>query len=95
MLEAAAGRRPEVQVYGGDYDTVDGTAVRDYIHVEDLAEAHVMALDRLATGADGATLNVGTGVGTSVLEVIRATERISGRHVPHRIVARRPGDPAS
>ena len=95
VMKAALGRTPELQVYGDDYPTPDGTCIRDYIHVEDLAEAHVMALDHLAAGADGATLNVGTGVGTSVLEVIRATERISGRQVPHRIVARRPGDPAS
>ncbi len=95
VMKATLGRIPELQVYGNDYPTPDGTCVRDYIHIEDLAHAHVLALEHLAAGKDGATLNVGSGVGTSVLEVIHATERISGRPVPHRIVDRRPGDPTS
>ncbi len=94
VMKATLGRMPELQVYGADYPTPDGTCIRDYIHIEDLARAHVLALEHLAAGKDGATLNVGTGVGTSVLDVIRATERISGRTVPHRIVDRRP-DPAT
>ncbi|MFZ4719518.1 MAG: UDP-glucose 4-epimerase GalE [Ilumatobacteraceae bacterium] len=95
VMKATLGRMPELQVFGDDYPTPDGTCIRDYIHIEDLAEAHVLSLDHLARGNDGASLNVGSGVGTSVLEVIRATERISGRTVPYRIVERRPGDPTS
>lgn len=84
-----------LQVFGTDYDTPDGTCIRDYIHVEDLADAHVRALDYLRGGGVTAAVNVGTGVGSSVLEVIRATERVSGRVVPHDLVARRPGDPVA
>ena len=82
-------------MFGSDYPTPDGTCIRDYIHVDDLADAHVRALDYLAGGGATVSLNVGTGVGTSVLEVIEATERIAGRPVPHDIVARRPGDPVA
>lgn len=95
VMKAVLGRMPELQVFGDDYPTPDGTCVRDYIHVEDLADAHVRALDHLARGGEGASLNVGTGIGSSVLDVIRTTERISGRTVPYRIVARRAGDPTS
>jgi len=99
VMKAALGVIHELSVFGDDYPTPDGTCIRDYIHVEDLAEAHVLALDHLREGGPHGTpsipLNVGTGVGTSVLEVIRATERISGRPVPHRIVARRAGDPTA
>jgi len=95
VMKAALGRIPELQVYGDDYPTPDGTCIRDYIHVDDLAEAHVMALRHLSGGAASATLNVGTGIGTSVYEVIRATERITGRSVPRRVVGRRAGDPTS
>jgi UDP-glucose 4-epimerase len=91
-MKATLGVGPALHVFGGDYPTPDGTCVRDYIHVDDLAEAHAQALDYLANGGATISLNVGTGVGTSVLEVISATERISGRPVPHEIVARRPGD---
>jgi UDP-glucose 4-epimerase len=84
-----------VQVFGDDYDTPDGTCIRDYIHVDDLAAAHVAALDHLAQGGESLAVNVGTGVGSSVLDVIRAAERVSGRPVPYDIAARRAGDPVS
>ena len=94
VMKAVLGHSPALQVFGNDFPTPDGTGVRDYIHVEDLARAHVAALDYLAAGNDSITCNVGTGHGTSVLEIIAATERISGKKVPHEIVARRPGDPS-
>ena len=84
-----------LSVFGDDYDTPDGTCIRDYIHVVDLADAHVRALDYLERGGTTVEVNVGTGVGSSVLDVIRTTERISGRAVPYDIVDRRPGDPVS
>ena len=89
------GRGPTLQVYGADYDTPDGTAVRDYIHVEDLAEAHVRALEHLEHGGESRCINLGTGVGSTVLEVIAAVERASGRRVPYEVVGRRPGDPTT
>lgn len=93
ISQVAVGRRQELQVYGGDYPTLDGTGVRDYIHVLDLAEGHVKAVEQMISGATGVlTLNLGTGRGYSVLEVVRAFERMSGRTIPYRIVARRPGD---
>jgi UDP-glucose 4-epimerase len=82
-------------VFGDDYDTPDGTCIRDYIHVDDLADAHVRALDHLTAGGSTVEVNVGTGVGSSVLDVIRAAERISGQPVPFDIVDRRPGDPVA
>ena len=84
-----------LSVFGDDYDTPDGTCIRDYIYVVDLADAHVRALDYLERGGTTVEVNVGTGVGSSVLDVIRTTERISGRAVPYDIVDRRPGDPVS
>ena len=93
VLRAALGRGDPVEIYGTDYPTPDGTAIRDYIHVSDLAEAHLRALGHLAAGGDSAALNLGTGRGCSVREVIAAVERIGGRKVPQREVARRPGDP--
>jgi UDP-glucose 4-epimerase len=95
MMKAVLGRRPPLQVFGTDYPTPDGTAIRDYIHVEDLADAHVKALDYLGSGGSTSALNVGTGVGSSVQEVIDATERIIGREVPREYVGRRPGDPVA
>ncbi len=83
-----------IDVYGVDYDTRDGTAVRDYIHVDDLARAHTAALGHLLGGRDGDTVNLGTGRGHSVREVVKAVERVSGRRVPIRETARRPGDPS-
>ena len=94
-MKAALGAGTPLHVFGNDYPTPDGTCIRDYIHVDDLADAHVRALDYLAGGGSTMALNVGTGVGTSVLEVINLTERISGRPVPHDIVGRRAGDPVA
>ena len=91
-IDAMLGRRPELAVFGTDYDTPDGTCVRDYIHVSDLAAAHLAALARLEQGS--VTYNLGTAAGHSVLEVIGSVARVSGRPVPHRIAPRRPGDPA-
>ena len=85
----------ELEVFGDDYPTPDGTCVRDYIHVDDLAAAHVAALDHLAGGGATTAVNVGTGVGTSVLEVLDAIEAVAGSPVPHRIVSRRAGDPVA
>jgi UDP-glucose 4-epimerase len=93
VIDAVLGRRPPLEVYGGDYPTSDGTCVRDYVHVTDLAEAHLLALARLDTDTD-VTWNLGCGTGHSVLQVIQSVERISGRRVPYRMAARRPGDPA-
>ena len=95
VMKATLGRRGAVQVFGNDYPTPDGTCIRDYIHVDDLAEAHIRALDHLSGGGPTVSLNVGTGVGSSVLDVITATERVSGREVPHEIIGRRAGDPVS
>ena len=94
VMKAALGAGPPIRVLGDDYPTPDGTGVRDYVHVEDLAAAHVAAVDHLQRGGDNVTLNLGTGRGSSVLEVLRATERVHGALVPHEIVERRPGDPA-
>ncbi len=95
VAQVAVGKRPRLQVFGGDYDTPDGTGVRDYLHVLDLAEGHVAALRRLLAGDRAITVNLGTGRGSSVLELVRAFERASGRPVPYDIVPRRPGDVAS
>jgi UDP-glucose 4-epimerase len=94
LMKAMLGQRPAVDVYGTDYDTRDGSAVRDYIHVEDLADAHVLALEHLSAGGDSDVLNLGTGVGSTVLEVMAAAERASGGPVPYTVAPRRPGDPA-
>ena len=82
-------------MFGADYDTVDGTGVRDYLHVVDLAEGHVAALRHLLGGAGSLTVNLGTGRGVSVLELVHAFERASGRAVPYEIAPRRPGDVAA
>lgn len=94
VMKAALGHSEGVQVFGTDYPTRDGTGVRDYIHVEDLATAHVAALDYLAAGGETIICNVGTGMGTSVLEILTATERVTGSPVPHVLTDRRPGDPS-
>jgi UDP-arabinose 4-epimerase len=93
VLRAALGLGPPVEIFGNDYPTPDGTAIRDYIHVEDLASAHVRALQYLSEGGASATLNLGTGRGHSVREIVAAVERISERPVPRREAPRRPGDP--
>ncbi len=91
-MQVAVGRREELSVFGGDYDTPDGTCIRDYIHVVDLAEAHLAALDALGRIDGCRAVNVGTGTGSSVLEVVAAASRAVGRDIPHRVVDRRPGD---
>lgn len=95
VAQVAVGRREYLQVFGSDYDTPDGTGVRDYIHVVDLAEGHVAALQRLFAHPGSLTVNLGTGQGYSVLDVVRAYETASGRPVPYRIVPRRLGDVAA
>lgn len=95
VAQVASGARPELQIFGNDYDTPDGTGVRDYIHVMDLAAGHVAALSHLLGGSASFTVNLGTGRGYSVLEVVRAFERASGRPVPFKVVARREGDVAA
>jgi UDP-glucose-4-epimerase GalE len=92
-MQAATGVRPALDVFGADYPTPDGTCVRDYIHVNDLADAHVSALERLAGGADSIAVNLGTGTGYSVKEVLNKIEQVTRRKVPARIAPRRPGDP--
>lgn len=94
-IQAALGSRDALQIYGSDYATHDGTAVRDYIHVADLASAHVSALRRLESGAESTAINLGTGAGHSVMDVIEMVERVSARKVPMRRAPRRPGDPAA
>lgn len=93
VMQAALGRRPAVEVYGTDYPTPDGTAIRDYVHVTDLAAAHLRALHHLIDGGANVAVNLGTGQGHSVREVIAAVERVAGRPVPIRLGPRRPGDP--
>jgi UDP-glucose 4-epimerase len=92
-LRAAAGFGGELQVYGTDYPTPDGTCIRDYTNVIDLAEAHVKALQHLLAGNPSLTVNLGTGEGSSVKEVIATVEEVTGKKVPHKVVPRRPGDP--
>ena len=95
VAQVAVGKLAQLQVFGGDYPTPDGTGVRDYIHVVDLAIGHLKALERLAARPGVVTYNLGTGQGYSVLEVVAAFEKASGRKIPYRIVARRPGDVAA
>jgi UDP-glucose 4-epimerase len=95
VAQVAAGRRERLSVFGGDYPTPDGTGVRDYIHVVDLARGHLAALSALFRNGQGFTVNLGTGKGYSVLEIVRAFEHACGRPIPYDIVARRPGDIAT
>ncbi|MCL4680683.1 MAG: UDP-glucose 4-epimerase GalE [Rhodocyclaceae bacterium] len=95
IAQVAVGRREALNVYGNDYPTPDGTGVRDYIHVVDLARGHLAALEKLATSSEVLSVNLGTGRGYSVLEMVEAFRRASGRDIPYRIVARRPGDVAA
>jgi UDP-glucose-4-epimerase GalE len=94
VLDAALRKRPTIQVFGTDYPTADGTAVRDYVHVSDLARAHVLALHHLLNGGQTIAVNLGSGRGASVNEVIEMARRVTGRDVPVRKAPRRPGDPA-
>ena len=95
ITQVAVGKLPQLSVFGGDYPTHDGTGVRDYIHVVDLALGHVKALDKLADAPGAVAYNLGTGRGYSVLEMITAFEQASGKTVPYQLVDRRPGDVAS
>lgn len=94
VLDAAAGIRPHITVFGDDYDTPDGTCIRDYIHVSDLAGAHVLALGALVNGAPTTAYNLGNGQGFSVREVIDVARQVTGREIPVQMGARRAGDPA-
>jgi UDP-glucose-4-epimerase GalE len=93
VLQAAQGTRPEVRIFGDDYDTPDGTCVRDYVHVEDLADAHVRALGALQRGVRALACNLGTGTGYSVRQVIETARAVTGREIRAQVVARRAGDP--
>ncbi len=93
VLQVALGQRPQVQIYGGDYDTPDGTAVRDYIHVIDLAQAHILALEWLAKGGESQIFNLGNGAGFSVKEVIEMARKVTGHEIPAQVGPRRAGDP--
>ena len=93
VIEAAMGKRESITIFGDDYPTPDGTCVRDYIHISDLAAAHILALD--AIGEKSRTYNLGNGAGFTVREVIKEVESVCGKSVPVKIGARRPGDPAT
>ncbi len=95
VSQVAVGKRQQLAVFGDDYPTVDGTGVRDYIHVQDLAAGHLAALQKLQQGCGLGVWNLGTGEGYSVLQIVEAFKRISGREIPYRIVERRPGDIAA
>lgn len=94
VLKAIKGDIPEIKVFGTDYDTPDGTCIRDYIHVEDLADAHMKALEKLFETQKSYGLNLGTGIGTSVKEILKAAEEVTGKKVPTIFADRRAGDPA-
>jgi UDP-glucose 4-epimerase len=93
-LQVAIGRRESLLIYGNDWDTRDGTCVRDYVHTDDLAQAHQLAVESLQPGVARA-YNLGSGTGVSVLEVLRACEAVVGHPIRHKIVGKRPGDPAT
>lgn len=94
IMEVAVGRRPELKVFGTDYPTPDGTGVRDYVHVSDLADAHVAGLEYIERNDRSLTVNLGSEEGLSVLEILEAARRITGKPIPAAMTARRPGDPA-
>jgi len=93
ILQVAQGRREEIAIFGDDYPTPDGTCIRDYVHVEDLARAHVAAVERLAEGSERLVCNLGTGSGFSVREVVETAREVTGHPIPARVAPRRPGDP--
>lgn len=93
VLDVALGKRDKIKVFGNDYNTPDGTCVRDYIHVNDLADAHIKALEYLETNNKSNIFNLGTGDGYSVMEIINTAEKITNKTIPYQIVTRRPGDP--
>jgi UDP-glucose 4-epimerase len=94
VLQVASGVRQDIQVFGDDYPTPDGTCIRDYIHILDLSSAHLLGLEYLNRGGESTAFNLGNGAGYSVLEVIRTAEKITGRKIPFRVAPRRAGDPA-
>jgi UDP-glucose 4-epimerase len=94
ILQAALGKRKAVQIYGDDYPTPDGTCIRDYIHVTDLADAHILALNGLREGSGSGVYNLGNGKGFSVKEVIDTAKKVTGHAIPVEITQRRKGDPA-
>lgn len=94
MLQAASGRREAISVFGTDYDTPDGTCIRDYIHVTDLCDAHALALEYLLSGGESACFNLGNGQGFSVMQVVETARCVTGREIPLHYQARRAGDPA-
>jgi UDP-glucose 4-epimerase len=95
ILQVALGQRESIKVFGSDYPTKDGTCVRDYIHVADLADAHVLALDCLRRGGDSQIINLGNGLGYSVREVIETVRQVTGHPIPETVAPRRPGDPST
>ncbi|HNF27214.1 MAG TPA: GDP-mannose 4,6-dehydratase, partial [Leptospiraceae bacterium] len=94
IMETACGMRKEFQIYGEDYDTPDGTCIRDYIHVTDLAEAHVLSLDYLIKNRESLIVNLGSENGYSVKEIVSISEKVVGKKIPHSPTGRRAGDPA-
>jgi UDP-glucose-4-epimerase GalE len=92
VLEVPLGRRKDIKIYGNDYPTPDGTCIRDYVHIDDLASAHLLAIEA-TTPSTAEVFNIGTGDGQSVMQIIAACEKVTGQAVPREIVARRPGDP--
>ena len=94
ILQVPAGRREKILIFGDDYPTKDGTCVRDYVHVSDLAQAHILALDSLLAGGESDVFNLGNGVGFTVREVIEAARQVTGHPIPAQVAPRRPGDPA-
>lgn len=93
-IQVPLGRRQSIAIFGNDYPTRDGTCIRDYVHVTDLATAHIRALEHLANGAGSGRFNLGSGKGYSVLEIIEAARKVTGHPIPAEVKARRPGDPA-
>ncbi|MBW8349459.1 UDP-glucose 4-epimerase GalE [Bacillus sp. IITD106] len=94
ILEAALGKRDEIAIFGDDYDTPDGTCIRDYIHVMDLVEAHILAIEKLRKTGESGTYNLGNGNGFSVKEVIDTARKVTGKEIPEKVAPRRAGDPA-
>jgi UDP-glucose 4-epimerase len=94
ILKVPLGQREEIHIFGDDYDTPDGTCIRDYIHVLDLVDAHILAVEKLRSGAESTVYNLGNGNGFTVKEVIEAARKVTGHPIPARVMARRPGDPA-
>ncbi|MBN1697186.1 MAG: UDP-glucose 4-epimerase GalE [Spirochaetales bacterium] len=94
IMEVAVGKRNILEIFGDDYDTPDGTCIRDYIHVTDLADAHVKAIDYIAGNDESLIVNLGSGMGISVMEMYETAEKVTGKNIPSKITGRRPGDPA-